>query len=425
METLVRTNAILERPRHSEALLGRLSTAAAKAISPITVTVGFLTWPRKAAIVFQRIISIAALNSGRVETRDATCCPCDGGALPQARESVRAAPVPFPIEPLTVRRPIGNRRARFSRTVEHRQLRNGFTLVELLVVIAIIGILIALLLPAVQAAREAARRTQCCNNLKQVGLAILNYENSNSSLPPAGWTTPAGPRKGLPEGLSMHALILPYLEQSAVKGELISEIVSQGTTPEYYRIDAYLCPSEPRQFYTYGQPGDPSGWIPGRDLYVQHYNAVLGAKGTNLWGGANYTVFGMCGGLADTGALIFDHPLTIATVLDGTSNTFALGEVSWDNNMHCYWPRSTFTQDSVFVDNGKPCSYSGRNQIYPLNSVKMVFSVLNDFSFGSKHPGGANFSFVDGSVHFFQETVDLKILQAYATRGNGEPATLP
>src|SRR4051812_40453631 len=93
-----------------------------------------------------------------------------------------------------------------------RNLRRGFTLIELLVVIAIIAVLIALLLPAVQAAREAARRSQCVNNLKQMGLAIMNYESSNGSLPPVGSTTPTGVGASF-QNQSLKTRILPFMEQ--------------------------------------------------------------------------------------------------------------------------------------------------------------------------------------------------------------------
>src|SRR5262245_3563702 len=102
--------------------------------------------------------------------------------------------------------------------------RAGFTLVELLVVIAIIGILVALLLPAVQAAREAARRSQCNNNLKQIGVALHNYLSAKRKLPPGGWKN-LGPSGKFPSGVSVHGLILPYLEETANEDELKQIVV--------------------------------------------------------------------------------------------------------------------------------------------------------------------------------------------------------
>ena len=291
---------------------------------------------------------------------------------------------------------------------------SGFTLVELLVVIAIIGVLVALLLPAVQAAREAARRTHCVNNLKQIGLAILNYEHAKRYLPPAGWKNAlGGATKGYPEGTSLHGLILPFLEETNVEAGLQQETVYLDTVAESRRIETYLCPSCLKV-----SSGSPTL------LYNQHYNPVLGAKGTNLWGGPNYILTGNLtyGGYANTGALIFHRPLKISKITDGTSKTFAVGEMSWEHGrLNTRWVRST----SGGSDND--ASYCCRNQVYGLNSVQMAndLSNMNDFSFGSAHPGGGHFLLVDGSVHFFPETVEVRTLQAFATRAGGEIDTLP
>ncbi|MCC7086665.1 MAG: DUF1559 domain-containing protein [Pirellulales bacterium] len=290
----------------------------------------------------------------------------------------------------------------------------GFTLVELLVVIAIIGIMIALLLPAVQSARESARRTKCANNLKQIGLAIQNYSSAKRTLPPAGWKNIAGgaPVTGPPQGLSIHALILPFLEETAAYTQLPTfNVYFNNPTLERMRISTYLCPTGFLEYVP----------VSGINRYVQHYNPVLGAKGANLWGGADFLVndpYGY-GGYADTGAHIMDKPFKVAKITDGTSKTFALGEMSWDTGLNSYWVRSTSSGPGVSDNSG---SYCCRNLYYPLNSVSLYNGAkVNDFSFGSMHPGGgSHFLLVDGSTHFLRDTIALKILQALATRSEGE-----
>jgi prepilin-type N-terminal cleavage/methylation domain-containing protein/prepilin-type processing-associated H-X9-DG protein len=305
--------------------------------------------------------------------------------------------------------------------------RSAFTLVELLVVIAIIGILVALLLPAIQAAREAARRTQCTNNLKQLGLAILGFENDKKTLPPAGYQNPGPftPNTGYPQGVSMHGLVLSYMEEAQTKvvvdrGKFINGL----TEAEEIRIPGYQCPTAKHELSEYVYVADsPSGKGP---FYSQHYNPVLGPKGTNLSGGEEYKVTGgklndlTYGGFSEQGALIIGKPKRLSKVVDGTSKTFALGEMSWERGfINALWPRSTTGGGSNFG------SYCCRNLLYRINDqdLAQVSPRSNDVSFGSDHPSGANFLLVDGSVQFLADATELQILQAYASCAGSETSS--
>lgn len=306
--------------------------------------------------------------------------------------------------------------------------RSAFTLVELLVVIAIIGILVALLLPAIQAAREAARRTQCVNNMKQLGLAILGYENDKKTLPPAGYqnTGPFVPvNKKIPQGVSMHGLVLPYLEEAQTKGIVDVGKFNLGlTAAERIKIAAYQCPSAKHELCEYIYTADPA--FEQGPYYMQHYNPVLGPKGRNLSGGEEYKVTGgmlndmTYGGFSEHGALIFNKPKKLSKVIDGTSKTFALGEMSWELGFsNAVWARSTTGGGSNFG------SYCCRNLVYGINDQDLgeVSPRSNDVSFGSDHPGGANFLLVDGSVQFLSDATELQILQAYASCAGNETAS--
>ncbi|MBN2296172.1 MAG: DUF1559 domain-containing protein [Pirellulales bacterium] len=302
----------------------------------------------------------------------------------------------------------------------------GFTLVELLVVIAIIGILIALLLPAVQAAREAARRMHCTNNLKQIGLALHNYHASMRMFPPGGVKGYSHNSNTGTNCLSMHVFILPYLEQGLVNEELKDKLDPKiGITGGYLaaadgvEMACYVCPSSSVHFKI----------VASTDKYChQQYNPVLGASDG---AGGQYPLEGETGQgqYATTGVLTLDQPHRIRDVTDGTSHTFAVGELSWrawptegdwGADWGLPWPRST-TGGSA-----NEFAYCCRNLRYPLNSVKMVLGAANgnDTSFGSHHPGGANFLMTDASVTFVNDNISLSTLRAYATRAWGETLDL-
>ena len=317
----------------------------------------------------------------------------------------------------------------------------GFTLVELLVVITIIGILIALLLPAVQAAREAARRVQCSNNLKQIGLAILNYENLLCYLPPAGYSN-GSTYMAYPSGWSVYSVVLPYLEQTALEEMVQGEEIHHGDimSSERIRMPVLLCPSQPYK-------GNTTAVAPST-IYLQHYNPVLGPSGPDQWNGGEYPVEiapsspsrEYMGGYATGGAMPMllwnssctkrtngNRVLRMADLCDGSSSTFLIGEMSWDDGiLWSYWPRSTSNGSS-----GWGMSYCCRNLKYAINAYgySTVTSSggagLNDTSFGSNHPGGCHFLLGDGSVHFLSENTQLRILQALASRDGGEVVKVP
>ena len=328
------------------------------------------------------------------------------------------------------------------------------TLVELLVVIAIISILVSLLLPAVNAAREAAREAargaQCLNNMKQIGLEILNYESSYTSLPPGGWMMDQ-PNSPYPTGVGLLGLIADFMEESAA-AELLrlhgattftdAGVGGTGGNVVYsYKVSSFQCPSS----------DIPSVIVP-KDflIYFQHYHAVLGAKGPNLWtsdpndeyplgigegGKETPTGFGM---FAVNGALVLDSlntrtifgnpthlpvfgrtkPRKLKKIIDGTSKTIAVGEMSWaDGYNRSFWAKATTEGAGTWL------SYCCRNVKYPIHSFPydpMLSDEYNDTSFGSNHPGGCHFLRLDDSVEFFSEGTELRILQAFATMDGSE-----
>ncbi|HUT93116.1 MAG TPA: DUF1559 domain-containing protein [Thermoguttaceae bacterium] len=297
--------------------------------------------------------------------------------------------------------------------------RRGFTLVELLVVIAIIGILIALLLPAVQAAREAARRSHCTNNLKQLGLGLLNYESTFKVFPPAeihGGTWMPNYRNPYTyqhcdwEGqVGMWCnLIFPFIEQQAVYDKLDFEIVPQYDSPDNMDVirmtfPIFLCPSDSYRGLT-------TDWgATGRNARIMHYYAVHGSdEGTTTTHGDQLPGVNWYGHCNRHDGMFYNDSMTkIADVRDGTSNTAMLCEV-WGRKYanHLTIPgdprggessRGMNLHTAVYFDY-TPNSYHG-----------------NPWHAASFHPSGVNVLFADGSVHFAAETIDLAIWKGLAT----------
>jgi prepilin-type N-terminal cleavage/methylation domain-containing protein/prepilin-type processing-associated H-X9-DG protein len=248
-----------------------------------------------------------------------------------------------------------------------RAARRGFTLIELLVVIAIIAILIGLLLPAVQKVREAAARTKCTNNLKQMGLACQMYQDTYGILPP-GWLVTPGSTPS--PGWSWATLILPYIEQANLYQQL-GVVPSPANGPPAANatlqtpIATYRCPSD----------SGPS------------INSSLN----------NY---GMCNYVCNRSLLGPDNnsnaiPITVQTIPDGSSNTIVLGERDFIRNIGATWVRANQTSASF---EGRPGS--SLNPLNPANPPSTGTGNNQRLAFNSMHTNGCNFVFADGSVHF-------------------------
>ena len=315
----------------------------------------------------------------------------------------------------------------------HRDTR-GFTLVELLVVIAIIGILIALLLPAVQAAREAARRSQCTNNLKQIALAMHNYHDTHR-LFPYGFRTSFPPGYAYPNYChnrdTWFHRILPYVEQGAMYEEYEADCanVSASTSNHVHNIsssqvfvstpiDAFICPSEPET---------PAFADSSRVRWAGNYVGCIGDVTTT--NASNTGVNGMLGGNFCT---------AFRSCEDGSSNTLLFSEAiqriavpsvfAW-GCAGCYWIGGAhgevlFTAreapNTPLADQNYDCKMTN----YP--GAPCVVDRNTRWNFArSHHPGGVNVCLTDGSVQFTSETIELATFRALSTRRGGEVVSGP
>jgi prepilin-type N-terminal cleavage/methylation domain-containing protein/prepilin-type processing-associated H-X9-DG protein len=355
-------------------------------------------------------------------------------------------------------------------------VRSAFTLIELLVVIAIIGVLIALLLPAVQKVREAANRASCSNNLKQLGLALHNYESTNRRFP-AAWKLLAQPDPGVPQnytlpsptttatpnpsivGASVFVLILPYLEQDNVYRQI-------DTTKSFFNpanmppnnaaystpIKTFLCPSAPRDitvdysaelaqsFNNFGVILKyPAGLIFGRTDYAPDAGMSADIPGINISAGASIIVQPPA------------RPVRFGDIIDGTSNTIMViedaGRPAWYGSQGLVQPNGFTPVLGAYTgsDNG-PTPQGGGAWADPLNYIatngsdpsgsgiaaggnfdgipaapwSCASGCSNDSEIFAFHPGGSNMLFGDGSVRFVINGLTMNQMQALLSRAGGE-----
>jgi prepilin-type N-terminal cleavage/methylation domain-containing protein/prepilin-type processing-associated H-X9-DG protein len=302
--------------------------------------------------------------------------------------------------------------------------RGGFTLIELLVVIAIIAILIGLLLPAVQKVREAAARIQCANNLHQIGLACHGYHDANNALPPSYFaaapyvdgTTDTAP------GWGWAAFLLPYVEQDNVYRQIDFRQSVASSPAAQTLVKIYVCPSD---------QAPPAAF------------AVPDAFGAPVCRAAPCSYAACCGGdesatTDPTGLGVFyrNSRTRFTDIIDGTSSTLLVGEKAWANANGawagavpggvCLRGRSNPNPGSGAASSPAPSLVLSHSHLN--NALTDADGGLDDFS--SRHPGGANFLFADGSVRFLRSvpgdnpdgtfTPDGRAFQAMGTRANGE-----
>lgn len=314
--------------------------------------------------------------------------------------------------------------------------RRGFTLIELLVVIAIIAVLIALLLPTVQQAREAARRTQCKNNLKQLGLALHNYESTHRTFPPGSL--------GFPFVWSAQAQLLPYVDQANLQNLLIFSVppmtpfgagydpvaVAQNDAAARNKLPLLLCPSD-------------SDGVPGQTYGGNSYPASAGS-GLNAPGTADD------GSVTNADGVMFARSsIRFRDLTDGTTNTVAFSEQLLGDGQNAAPPPNDFRYRVVELSMGTQttpaacaggATWSGQrgakwvnghladtmyNHFYPPNTTQFpdCHNGFHNFALTaarSAHEGGVQICLCDGSARFISENISMGIWQGLATRSGGE-----
>lgn len=310
-----------------------------------------------------------------------------------------------------------------------RRDSRGFTLIELLVVIGIIAVLVALLLPAVQQAREAARMTQCRNNLKQLGLAFHNYHDTHSSLPNGSHPTPTYPGGGYHMGWAPK--LFSYIDESTRYAAMkdfspnpISELAPwrvqgpphNGDSEVWGPVPVLSCPASPLGNRSPDIVVEGFPWIVGQGAL--HYRGCAGriedVVNPSVPNDYRY---------ADTGTIYPHSNIKFRDIIDGTSNTILLGESSsslgWRDVIKSGWGGiQPWTWGIYWYEDERRLIIDSKNIQFPIN-YQRDFGI-NHTPYTSYHAGGAHFLLCDGSVRFTSENIDLGLLKSLGTRGGQE-----